>query len=153
MSSYHHLPRLGGRPEFPARIATLSRALAGSRVVYRWLFVIAVAGLSGFGVGLAMPRGPVTSGQALALLVVSVVVGLVAGWVLRSRWAMLIAPVAQIVVFELTRLGASGPTVDGISIDGTFGPLAFIVGRGFYGLVGTLPMIVAAIPRRLSRPE
>jgi pimeloyl-ACP methyl ester carboxylesterase len=91
-----------------------------------------------------MPRGPVTSGQALALLIVSVLVGFVAGWLLRSRWAMLLAPVAQIIVFEITRLGASGPTVDGISFDGTFGPLAFIVGRGFYGLVGTLPMIVAA---------
>ena len=57
---------------------------------------------------------------------------------------MLLAPVAQTVVFELARLGASGPTVDGISFDGTFGPLAFIVGRGFYGVVGVLPMIVAA---------
>jgi proline iminopeptidase len=106
--------------------------------------VVGLAGLSGLAVGLAMPRGPVTSGQALALLVVSVVVGFVAGFVLRSRWAMLLAPVAQILVFEITRLGASGPTVDGISFDGTFGPLAFIVSRGFYGLVGTLPMVVAA---------
>ena len=57
---------------------------------------------------------------------------------------MLLAPVAQIVVFELARLGASGPTVDGISLDGLFGPLAFIVGRGFYGIVGVLPMVVAA---------
>jgi proline iminopeptidase len=140
----HHLPRFGGRPEFSARIARLSSALAGSRALYRWLFVLAVAGFSGLGIGLAMPRGPVTSGQALALLVASMVVGFVAGFVLRSRWAMLVAPVAQIVVFEITRLHASGPTVDGISIDGTFGPLAFIVGRGFYGLVGTLPMVVAA---------
>jgi proline iminopeptidase len=140
----HHLPRFGGRPEFAARIVRLSSAFAGSSALYRWLFVLAVSGLSGLCVGLTMPRGPVTSGQALALLVVSVVVGFVAGWALRSRWAMLIAPVAQIVVFELTRLGASGPTVDGISVDGFFGPLAFIVGRGFYGLVGTLPVIVAA---------
>jgi pimeloyl-ACP methyl ester carboxylesterase len=91
-----------------------------------------------------MPRGPVTSGQALVLLVVSVLVGFVAGWLMRSRWAMLVAPLSQIVVFEVTRLGASGPTVDGISFDGTFGFLSFIVGRGFYGLVGTLPMVVAA---------
>jgi proline iminopeptidase len=116
-----------------------------------------IAALSGLGIGLAMPRGPVTSGQALALLVVSVLVGFLVGFVLRSRWAMLIAPVAQIVVFESTRLGTSGPTVDGISFDGAFGLLAFIVGRGFYGLVGTLPMVVAAaygaaLARRSAAP-
>jgi deazaflavin-dependent oxidoreductase (nitroreductase family) len=117
------------------------------RAASPWQRLFAVTGLgasSGLAIGLVMPRGPVTSGQALTLLVVSVLVGMVAGFVLRSRWAMLIAPVAQIVVFEVTRLGAAGPTVDGISFDGTFGPLAFLVGRGFYGLVGTLPLVVAA---------
>lgn len=140
----HHLPGLGNRPGFEERIAQLSSTLDRSRAVYRWLSVVGIAGLSGLGIGLAMPRGPVTSGQALALLIVSLLVGFVSGWVLGSRWAMLLAPVAQIIVFELTRLGASGPTVDGISFDGTFGPLAFVVGRGFYGLVGTFPMVVAA---------
>ncbi|HEX5414923.1 MAG TPA: alpha/beta fold hydrolase, partial [Chloroflexota bacterium] len=89
----------------------------------------------------------------------SALIGFFAGFLMRSRWAMLLAPVAQIVVFEITRLGASGPTVDGISVDGMFGPLAFIVGRGFYGLVGTLPMVVAAAygaaltRRSAARPE
>lgn len=140
----HHLPGLGGRPDFAERAAGLGRSLAGGRPLYRWLLVATVAGSSGLGVGLAMPRGPVTSGQSLALLVAGVLVGSVAGWVSRSRWAMLLAPAAQIVVFEVTRPGASGPTVDGISADGTFGLLAFVVGRGFYGLVGTFPMVVAA---------
>jgi proline iminopeptidase len=146
MSEIHlpQLPRRGGRPDFAARATELAESLAQSRTIYRWLSVVAVAGLSGLGIGLVMPRGPVTSGQALGLLVLSVLVGFVAGFVMRSRWAMLLAPVAQIVVFELTRLGASGPTVDGLSFDGTFGLLAFIVGRGFYGLVGTLPMVIAA---------
>jgi pimeloyl-ACP methyl ester carboxylesterase len=131
-------------PGTTAWIARLSESLARNRALYRWLLALAIAGLSGLGIGLAMPRGPVTSSQALALLVVGVLVGFVAGWLLRSRWAMLAAPVAQIALFELTRLGAGGPTVDGISIDGTFGLLAFVVGRGFYGLVGTLPMVVGA---------
>jgi pimeloyl-ACP methyl ester carboxylesterase len=104
-----------------------------------------------------MPRGPVTSGEALVVLIVGVVVGFISGLVLQSRWAMLLAPIAQIVIFEITRVGASGPTVDGISLDGTFGPLAFVVGRGFYGIVGVLPMVVAAaygaaVARR-SRPQ
>ena len=118
-----------------------------SRLARPWQRLVAAAGvaaLSGLAVGLAMPRGPVTSGQALALLVVSVLVGFVAGWLMRSRWAMVVAPVAQIVAYEVIRLGASGPTVEGISVDGTFGFLSFVVGRGFYGLVGTVPMVVAA---------
>ena len=91
-----------------------------------------------------MPRGPVTSGQALVLLGSGY-----SSASLRTDPAVALgdaarARAAQIVVFELARLGASGPTVDGISIDGLFGPLAFIVGRGFYGLVGVLPMVVAA---------
>jgi pimeloyl-ACP methyl ester carboxylesterase len=102
-----------------------------------------------------MPRGPVASAQALVLLGAGVVVGFTAGFVLDSRSALLVAPALHIIGFELTRLGASGPTVDGISLDGLFGPLAFIVGRGFYGLVGILPMVVgaaygAALARRRS---
>jgi pimeloyl-ACP methyl ester carboxylesterase len=106
--------------------------------------LVAVAGLSGVLVGLVMPRGPVTSAQALVLLGVGVVVGVASGFVFGSRWALLFAPALQIVGFEVARLNASGPTVDGISVDGLFGPLAFVVGRGFYGLVGILPMVVAA---------
>ena len=159
MSSSHTHPRF----VVPAKLAVPDDWMRDLSTVARpWQRLVAatvIAALSGLGTGLAMPRGPVTSGQALALLVVSVLVGFVAGWVLHSRWAMLLAPVAQIIVFEVTRVGASGPTVDGISFDGTFGPLAFIVGRGFYGLVGTLPMIVAAaygaaLARRADlRPE
>ena len=132
--------------------------LISARPWQRLVATTAVAGLSGLAVGLAMPRGPVTSGEALALLGVGVMVGFVSGLLLRSRWAMLVAPAAQIIVFELARLGASGPTVDGISIDGLFGPLAFIVGRGFYGVVGVLPMVVASaygagLARRSDQPS
>jgi pimeloyl-ACP methyl ester carboxylesterase len=142
MSDVHPygLPHLEGR----SKLSALARTLERRPIVQRRLLVVAVAGASGLVIGLAMPRGPVTSAQALALLAGSVVVGFAAGWISRSRWAILVAPAVQIVVFELTRLGATGPTVDGISLDGTFGPLAFVVGRGFYGLVGTLPMSVAA---------
>ena len=151
----HRLPR----SDLAAPIVRLTDAYARSRASHRRLFAAALAASSGVVVGLVMPRGPVGSGQALALLIVSVVVGFVVGFVLRSRWAMLLAPVAQIASFELTRLGASGPTVDGISFDGMFGPLAFVVSRGFYGLVGTLPMVAAvahgaALARRgAERPE
>src|SRR3954447_23972336 len=115
----------------------------------------AVAAVSGLLIAAAMPRGPVTAVEALSLLLVDAAVGLACGVLLRSRWALLVAPVVQISFFELGRLGASGPTVDGISIDGLFGPLSFIVGRGFYGIAGVLPMVVgaaygAALARRVE---
>jgi proline iminopeptidase len=139
----HHLRRTAP-PAAAQRIDQLRGLVSQARPRQRLAVVTTLAALTGLFVGLGMPRGPVTSGQALVLLVIGLLLGFVAGVVLRSRWAMLAAPVAHVVVFEVARLGASGPTVDGISIDGLFGPLAFVVGRGFYGVVGVLPMVVAA---------
>jgi proline iminopeptidase len=81
--------------------------------------------------------------------------GFVSGFTVGPRWVLLLAPVLNIGGFELARQGASGPTVDGISTDGMFGILAFIVSRGFCGLVGVLPMLVASaygagLARRLA---
>jgi pimeloyl-ACP methyl ester carboxylesterase len=104
----------------------------------------AISVLSGVLIGRAMPLGPVTSGQALVVVVLGLVVGLASGFLLGSRWALLLAPALQICGFELARLGTTGPTIDGISTDGMFGILAFVVSRGFYGLVAVLPMVVAA---------
>lgn len=76
-------------------------------------------------------------------MLASLLVGLVGGWIMRSRWAMLICPSAFVVVFELIRLRVDGPTVDGLHLS-TYGIFAFIVGRGFHGLVGLLPMMLGA---------
>jgi pimeloyl-ACP methyl ester carboxylesterase len=38
-----------------------------------------------------------------------------------------------------------GPTVDAIRLDNTFSILAFLLGRGFHGLVGLLPMLLGVI--------
>lgn len=102
-----------------------------------------------------MPRGPVTAAQALALMGTGIVVGLAAGFILHSRWAMVLVPAVHVGTFELGRLGAHGPTVDGVHPDTTFGILGFLVSRGFYGLAGVLPMLVAAaygaaLARRLN---
>lgn len=80
-------------------------------------------------------------------------VGLVAGLTLRSRWALLLAPAAHVAAIELTRLPVAGPTVDAIRLDTAFGVLTLLLGRGFHGLVGLLPMLLgaslgAAIARR-----
>ena len=105
----------------------------------------AVAAISGLVAGWLTPRGPITSGEALATMAVSLLVGAVAGLLFRSRWAMLLAPVTFVGVFELVRMGAEGPTVDAIHPFSTYGFMAFAVGRGFHALVALVPMAFGTV--------
>lgn len=112
--------------------------------------------IAGLLVAGAMPRGPVTSNQALTLMATGLLVGLVTGLALRSRWAMVLAPAANVLAFEFGRRDTDGPMVDGIHLDTSFGILAFILGRGFYVLIGLVPMSLGvaygcALSRRTSR--
>jgi pimeloyl-ACP methyl ester carboxylesterase len=126
---------------------------------HRWIglgITVAVTGVFGVILGLTMPRGPLTTPQALTALLSSLLVGGAAGAASRSRWAMLLAPVTFMVVVELVRVGTDGPTVDGINLSNVYGVIAFVVGRGFTGLLTVLPMMVgavygAALARRLGR--
>ena len=100
------------------------------------------------------PRGPLTTSQAIWSIILSLAVGVVAGLVMRSRWAMLAAPVTFAAVFELVRLAADGPTVDGIGTS-FYGLLALGSGRGFHALLSLLPLafgavLGAGIARRLA---
>ena len=104
----------------------------------------AIAALAGVLVALAMPRGPATAEQALVAMAGGLAVGLACGVVVKSRWAMLLAPAAHIAALELARLDVVGPTVDAIRFDGTFAILALVLGRGFHGVVGILPMVLGA---------
>ncbi len=133
--------------------STLERPpVTGSRDVRppgqpRWkgtLVAAAAAALAGVLTGLAMPRGPLSSVAALLLILLGLVVGAVAGFAMRSRWAMLIAPVVHVAVFELVRLGETGPSVDAITFSNAYGVVAFVLGRGFYGLLALLPMVLGA---------
>ena len=81
--------------------------------------------------------------------------GLAAGFVMRSRWAILLAPVAHVIVIEIFHLGLAGPTVGAIRLDETFGIIALVIGRGVYALLALVPMALgaslgAAYARRLS---
>lgn len=75
---------------------------------------VALAAVSGAVLGLVLPRGPVTTGQALVTLGACAVIGFLTGAVMRSRWAVLVTPAVLVVAFEVARIGASGPTVDTI---------------------------------------
>lgn len=112
----------------------------------QWARIAATAGIvfvTGILTAMIMPRGPVTTSQALLLMAIGVLTGIIAGFLMRSRWAMLLAPFVHIAAFELSRVGTDGPTVDGIHLNTTFGILAFLVGRGVYGILGLLPMILS----------
>ena len=103
---------------------------------------IVAAALAAVVLGLVMPRGPVTSGQALMTMLAGVLVGGAAGFAMRSRWAMLVAPVTFVAVFELVRAGQVGPTVDGIHLSSVYGILAFATGRLLHGVLLFGPMLV-----------
>lgn len=104
---------------------------------------IGLAALWGIVAGWWTPRSPLTTSTALWSMVISVAIGVGAGLVMRSRWAMLSTPLSFAVFFELARLGTDGPTVDAPAFS-TYGVLALVVGRGFHGLVSLLPMLLGA---------
>jgi proline iminopeptidase len=107
---------------------------------------VALGTPAGYGVlaGVWTPRGPHTTFEVLTAMLLALLVGLAAGWALRSRWAMLLAPVVFMGVFELTRMGTTGPTVDGINLGSELGFVAFLTGRGIHGVLTLLPMVLGA---------
>ena len=102
--------------------------------------VTVLAALSAWLIALTMPRGPVTASQALAVMVSCLMVGLIAGAITRSRWTMVLLPIVHIAILEIMRLNLAGPTVGAIRFDGMFSILSMILGRGFYLLVGVIPL-------------
>lgn len=111
-----------------------------------------------------IPRGPVSTAEAAATVVIAGLVGIAAGFAMASRWAMVITPLAFVVVFELVRLGATGPTVDWVGVTTTYTAIAFVTGRVVHGLIALVPMVIgvewgrrfagrlgAPLPRRPGR--
>ncbi|HSJ00511.1 MAG TPA: alpha/beta hydrolase [Patescibacteria group bacterium] len=123
---------------------------------HRWLgsaVAVAIAGALAVVSSIPMPRGPVTSGEGVLVILASLAVGVLAGYLVRSRWAMLVAPLAYLVAYELSRIGIAGASLDGFRIDTVYGVLAMVVGRGFHGLLALFPMAIgAAIGVALARP-
>jgi pimeloyl-ACP methyl ester carboxylesterase len=105
----------------------------------------------------AMPRGPLSATEGLVTMAAAFAVGAFAGLLLRSRWAMLLTPVAFAAGYELARLDTDGPTVDALGTS-TYGLMALAVGRGVHGLVALAPMSLGAalgagLARRLLGTE
>lgn len=152
------LPRSPSRAGYLSRLAIVAEVAAriwASRAA-RFYLALALAAYSGRVMAIVMPRGPETTNDALLLLVAGFAIGVLAAFVMRSRWAMLLAPVAHLAIFELARIGQTGPSVDAIHLDTAFGVIGLLVGRGVYLLVGLVPMAVggaygAALARWLTR--
>ena len=87
------------------------------------------------------PRGPVTPAQALWAITTSLGLGVFAGLLTRSRWAMLAVPALFATTFELVRSRHGTDTlVDGLHLS-EYGILAFVTGRGFHAVVTLLPIV------------
>ena len=110
--------------------------------------------LAGLLTALALPFGPITQTQVWLVMASSLVIGLLAGFSTRTSWALLLAPLTYILVFELFRANGVVPTVGAVRLDNSYGLLALIMGRGFHGLVGLLPLVAGVgWGLFLARPE
>ena len=102
----------------------------------------ALGALSALASSVPMPRGPVTDSQALIVIALSLLIGAAGGYVMRSRWALLLAPLAYVAAYELARIGIRGASLEVIRFDSVYGIAAFATGRGLHGLLALLPMVL-----------
>jgi len=112
----------------------------------RWGVVacVTVGGLGGLVAGVWSPHWPVTAVEALATMALGLVVGWIAGAALRSRWALLLVPLTFLAVFEIVRIGATGPTVDAPTTVNAIALLASLAVRIVYGVLAVVPMLLGA---------
>ncbi|MCS5479934.1 alpha/beta hydrolase [Corynebacterium sp. YIM 101645] len=79
------------------------------------------------------------------MLVICLGLGGLVGVLTANRWMMLLAPVIFMTAFELARIPATGPTVDGVYLGSVYGIMALLVGRGVDLMVMGLPLAVGAL--------
>jgi proline iminopeptidase len=114
----------------------------------------ALPALAALALVLVSPRGAVDAATGILAIATGLAAGLAAGAVLRSRWALLLAPTAFALVVELRWIPLEGPSVDAPRFDNGYAVLALLLGRGALGLLAFLPLLVgvslalAALHRR-----
>lgn len=106
------------------------------------VIAIGFAALSGILFAQILPRGPTAQTQGLLLLAGSLILGVLVGYVMQSRLAILLVPVVHVLALEIFRPQLLGSTVGVLRLNETYGILAFVLGRGLYGLVAIVPMMI-----------
>ena len=130
----------------------LRHAIGTNRVLGATVALALGAGTALAG-SLPMPRGPVTLQDGLVVIASSLVVGVIAGAAVRSRWALLLAPIGYMAAYELARMGIAGAAFGPIRLDTAYGIVALVAGRGIHGLLALLPMVAGvSLGRALVQP-
>ena len=110
----------------------------------RMVLGMLVAGSGGVLAARMMPRGPVTTSQALITMGICLLVGTLAAVITGSNWSMLAAPVVYFLGVELGRPNLVGPTVGPLRLNEAYGILAFVLGRLLPGLLSLVTMLLGA---------
>jgi pimeloyl-ACP methyl ester carboxylesterase len=106
---------------------------------------LAIAAAAGLLTAFVAPRGPTTTVQALLVMALGLLVGLIAGSFVRSRWVFVLVGLAYMVGVELGRLDGVVPTIGAPRFDTPYGILAFVLTRGVHGLLVLLPMALGVL--------
>lgn len=144
-----HVPRQdrtgGDQPE--------NARTAGSRLIdwlwsdsrLGWVLAIFIGIAFGLVSAWLIPRGPVTTPEALLSMAMALLVGVAAGAATGSRGTIVAIPVVFVVVFELGRWGVVGPTVDAINLGSFYGTVAFVLGRIVPGFLVLAPVALGGL--------
>jgi len=108
----------------------------------RMLIAITITSAMGFLFAKYAPRGPITTSQVLVSIAGGLVIGIICGFIAQNRWIKLAAPIFFWAVFEISRFGTWGPTVDIINLSSMYGMIAFVLGRLIPFLLVAFPMMV-----------
>ena len=116
---------------------------------------IGIAFAGGWLSSLAMPRGPVSTGDALATIAMGLLVGAAAAVIRPTRWMLMLVLIGLVVGIEVGRLHIEAASL-AIRFDTPYGVIAFAVTRGVHAILlipatalGVLLGIATA--QRLSR--
>jgi hypothetical protein len=115
-----------------------------------WLVVVLSAVVS----AAALPRGPVTGTQVVALITAATLAGGLTGWAVHSRWAIVAAPALHLALWELARatvFARDGLTFSRPRFDLTMGVVVFLAVHVMYVLVAVLPMMLGVVCGRSWR--
>ena len=118
--------------------------MARSQASVRALVVLVLGVLAGLAAAFLAPRALTTSTQALIEMAMAVSVGAVGGWLLRTRWALILLAGGWLVATELGRSGTVGPTMRDLRFDTTYGIVAFAINRGLEWLL-VLPALALGV--------